>query len=124
MSEVKEKVEDIKRIQRTVDDLLKAGELHLCGSCLKIGENAGIVKSLYSNGITVNITNYKDKGSVYPSHCHKDSTQVIVCTKGSFVMTFENMQSRSVHIGEVCILKPKEMHSLQTIEDDTETLIS
>jgi quercetin dioxygenase-like cupin family protein len=122
MSEVQEKVENIKKMQRTVDNLLKAGELHLCNGCLKIGEGAGVVKSIYSNGITVNITNFKVKGAVYPAHCHPDSQQILICTRGAFVITFENMQARSVHPGEVCVLKPKEMHTLQTIEDDTETV--
>jgi len=122
MSEVIEKIESIKKLQRTVDDLLKAGELHLCGNTLKIGEGAGVAKSLYSNGITVNKTNYPKKGAIYPVHCHPNSTQIIICTKGAFVMTFENMRSRSVHIGEPVVLKPQELHSLQTIEDDTETI--
>lgn len=122
MSEVQQKVEDILKMQRTVDDLLKAGELHLCGDCLQIGEGAGVLKSIYSNGITVNLTKFAKKGAIYPAHCHLDSTQIIICTQGAFIVTFGNMLGRSVHPGEVVVLKPHEMHSLQTIEDNTETL--
>ena len=122
MTEVQKKVDEIKIIQRTVDDLLKAGELHFSGCCLTIGNGAGVVKSLYTNHISVNITNYKLKGAVYPSHCHNESQQIIICTKGALVVTFGNMNSRSLHPGEVAVLKPKELHSIQTIEDDSETI--
>lgn len=108
-----------KKIE-TINDILAKGEARIEDKLLKF-ENNIVLKNIYSNGSSVSVVKFPAKNSVYPIHCHRDTVEYLICTKGSFGIIFGNGY-RILKYKECASIPENMLHSITALEENCEML--
>lgn len=104
----------------TIMSLLEKGEAKISNNMIKINNDID-VKTIYANGSSVSIAKFFKQGARYPSHCHENIIEYLICTKGSFGVSFEGGY-RIVKYTECVSIPKNSLHSATSLEKDSELL--
>lgn len=84
---IRDKLNEIKKVQRTVDELLEAGIMSKEDMHFQSADKGIDIDILYQKLATVGIGFCKGK-TVMPEHTHDESRHYIICVDGRFVIKF------------------------------------
>jgi quercetin dioxygenase-like cupin family protein len=70
---------------------------------------------------TVTLGTWKFKSTIWPDHCHSDSLEYLIVTRGTVLVRFGEA-SRIMGRGECAAIPRGLKHSVQALEDDSQIL--
>lgn len=115
-----QKIELMNNRLRTIDNLIKAGEIRAHGDVLT-ADNQVMLKTIYGDNSTVTIGKFNLIGGRVTDHVHQGVAQFIICVKGSFKIITPDWSR--VILPSDCASIPKEItHSVTALEDDSELI--
>lgn len=115
MLSIKDKIDEIKKVQRTVDEMIDAGILSKYDMHFQTDDKEIEIDILYQKDATIGLGECKAR-AIMPEHSHKDSFHYLICVSGRFIIKLCGTM-RVLSPGE-CVSIPKGVpHSTQCIKE-------
>lgn len=120
MDKMNEKIERMQTRLRTIDNLIKAGEIRAHGDVLTADKQV-MLQTIYGEDSTVTVGEFGLVGGRVSDHIHEGVAQFIVCVKGSFNIVTSKW-ARVIHPSD-CASIPKDVtHSVTALENDSKLI--
>src|SRR5574343_20581 len=89
-----------------------------------ISSDTSIVTVFQNDDITITYGEWKNSNSVYPSHCHSESLEYIICITGKLLIKFGDNEQESIIISKgECFKIPIGMrHSCKSLDMNTSVI--
>lgn len=113
-------LQHIELKNRTVSNLIKAGELRAHGDVLT-ADNGVVLETIYGTGATITICKFRYSGGRVSEHIHKNISQYLVCVKGSFNVLLPS--GYRILSPSACVsIPPNCNHTITALEDEAELI--
>ena len=120
MKMIDSRIEGLQHRFRTIDNLIKAGEIRAHGDVLT-ADGGVLLKTIYGESSTVTIGKFSFTGGRVADHQHTGVAQYIICVKGSFNIQTSKW-SRVITSSECASIPKSVVHSVTALEDDSELI--
>ena len=128
MSEIKQAVQEIKSIQRNIDQLLDEGLLTINRTSSFQFSDAdkkpvGLKMLLAKKECHVLLGSFSEVGAQFPPHLHNKCGEYFIVVKGSMVIDLGNGVKRIMKERSCACVDENTMHSVHALEPDTEYVV-
>jgi len=123
--EIKTKLNELKERQQTVSELIDLGQVlvKVNGRRRLEVENAVTAETVFENEKTcITIATFKTEGGLYPSHCHNEIIEYLICLSGSCGITLPNNGYRILKEQECAKIPASVMHSVISLEANSDIM--
>lgn len=111
-------IDDIKKKQATIDDLLKAGDF---SARMEDKPDKWVLEALHKDEkCDIGIVHI-EKISFGPCtpHVHYSSKEFLICSSGCFVLNVNGNDIRTLKEGDCAVINPGELHYSKSLVDNT-----
>lgn len=105
------------KMLRTVDSLLKSGEITGKNGILNMEEGVKF-ETIYDSNCTITIASHPKRDTKTPKHCHLGIKEYLICTKGSFCFNMGNSM-RILEVKDCASVPEGAEHSTTSLEDNS-----
>ena len=117
---IEQRFKNISNRFRTIDNLIKAGEIRTHGDVLTADKEV-LLKTIYGDASTVTIGKFGLIGGQVTDHIHPEVAQYIICVKGSFNIQTSKW-SRVIYPADCAAIPKSILHSVTALENSSELI--
>ena len=120
LKEVNGSLDLSREMLRTVDYLIKSGEMKKKGDIIQLGEGVDL-KTIWGDNATISIATHSKAGNKVLSHCHEAIKEYLICVKGSFSVVLGG-GIRILEEGGCASIPESVEHSVISLEDNSQLI--